>query len=63
MALLVASAHTIQVPQNVTAIANFNLVRYTDRDRTEHRTHAQRLAAQGLLGQESGGMGVNRAGP
>ena len=57
MILLITSTHTVQVTQNVTSTANFNLMPNTDGESTE------RLAAQKLLRQESGWMEVNRAGP
>ena len=37
MILLITSTHTVQVTQNVTSTANFNLMPNTDGESTEHR--------------------------
>ena len=61
--LLVTTTHFIQVTQNVTSIANFNLVLDIEIESTEHKAYVWRLATHGLLRHESAGIGVKRAGP
>ena len=52
--LLVTGTHIIQVTQNVTSIANFNLVLHLELESTEHRAQGSRLESSYTRTVEAG---------